>query len=62
MDCIQCQGKPLDLRLRYFSSPKSLVKARQYTVSSNLYGEIESHNRKVQQVSPDCDCACLGRK
>ena len=62
MDRIQCQSKPLDLRLRYFSSSKLLVKARQYTVSSSLSGEIESHNRKVQQVSPDCDCACLGQK
>ncbi len=62
MDHIQYQNKPLDFRLSYFSSPKSLIKVGRYTVSPSLSSEVESHNRKVQQLSLDCDCACLGRK
>ncbi len=62
MNRIQCQDKPLDLRLSYFSSSKPLVKARQYAISPNLSGEIKSYDRKVQQLSWDCDCACRGQK
>lgn len=62
MDRVRCQDRPLNLRLNYFSSPSPLVKARRYTVSPGLSGEIESHNRKAQRISPDCDCACAGQK
>ncbi len=62
MERVQCQDKPLNLHLNYFPSSKPSSKTGQYSVSSGLAGEIESHNRKVKQLFLDCDCACQGRK
>lgn len=59
---IQCQSKPPDVRLSYFSAPKPLTRVRQYTLSPNPADEVKSHNRKIPQPFLDCDCACAGRK